>query len=369
MSEETENIVLVPEPSAKHLNPRQRVSYRDHRSKLVDWMLSEGKDPKRSIGYARSTTRQRAYRLDTLYRKTWKAENRYTENITSTHADAWMEELAETDYSQSYKHCCQKAVQTLFKWKRHEFGNSIEWEPKLSFASRSLHNPRDFLTRNERERVREAALEYRGIPDYDAITPDEREHWWRYLAQRLGKPKEDVTVDDWEATNGWKIPSLLWTTLDVGLRPIEVRRATTSWIDTTNSVVRIPKEDSAKNTDHWRCSLSDRTVIAVERWLEERNCREKYENTEQLWLTRFENPYSTGSLNRIFREICAEAGIAVEDRDLTWYSMRHSVGTYMANELTVKAAAAQLRHRSIRSTLRYDRAPIEERKAALEQME
>ncbi|WP_243645280.1 site-specific integrase [Natrarchaeobius chitinivorans] len=108
-----------------------------------------------------------------------------------------------------------------------------------------------------------------------------------------------------------------------------MRRATTSWIDTSNSVVRIPKEDSAKNTEHWRCSLSDRTVMAVERWIEERSWRDKYENTEQLWLTRFENPYSTESLNRIFREICAEAGIAVADRDLTWYSMRHSVGTYM----------------------------------------
>ncbi|WP_309138812.1 site-specific integrase [Haloterrigena gelatinilytica] len=139
-------------------------------------------------------------------------------------------------------------------------------------------------------------------------------------------------------------------------------------MDASNSVVRIPKEDSAKNTEHWRCSLSERTVMAVERWLEERSCREKYEDTEQLWLTRFENPYSTGSLNRMFREICAEAGIAVEDRDLTWYSMRHSVGTYMAKELTVKAAAAQLRYRSIKSTLRYDRVPIEERKAALERM-
>ncbi|WP_408959235.1 hypothetical protein [Natrinema sp. 74] len=49
MSEATENIVLVPEPSAKHLNHRQRVSYRDHRSKLVDWMLSGGNDPNRSI--------------------------------------------------------------------------------------------------------------------------------------------------------------------------------------------------------------------------------------------------------------------------------------------------------------------------------
>ncbi|WP_238593327.1 integrase [Natronobacterium lacisalsi] len=73
-----------------------------------------------------------------------------------------MEELSETDHSQSYNHCCQKTVQTLFKWKRYEFDSAVEWGPKLSFGSRSLHSPRDFLTRDERERVWEAALEQMG---------------------------------------------------------------------------------------------------------------------------------------------------------------------------------------------------------------
>jgi len=68
MTEKVEGIVLVPEPSCEYLNDHQLVNYRDHCRKFVKWALNMGKDPKHADGYAHSTVRQRAYRLDKFYR-------------------------------------------------------------------------------------------------------------------------------------------------------------------------------------------------------------------------------------------------------------------------------------------------------------
>jgi hypothetical protein len=68
MTEKVEGIVLMPEPSRESLNDHQLVDYRDHRQKFVKWALNMGKDPKHADGYAHSTVRQRAYRLDKFYR-------------------------------------------------------------------------------------------------------------------------------------------------------------------------------------------------------------------------------------------------------------------------------------------------------------
>ena len=94
--------------------------------------------------------------------------------------------------------------------------------------------------------------------------------------------------------------------------------------------------------------------MGLEQWLEERSRIDRYEETDALWLTRYGNPYGSRSLNRLLRKIIDETDINSEDRDLTWYSIRHSVGTYMTEERDLKAAATQLRHKSTRTTVKYD---------------
>lgn len=79
-----------------------------------------------------------------------------------------------------------------------------------------------------------------------------------HLAQRFEKPKEDVTPEDWDRANGWKVPSLVATSLDAGLRPIEVGRARVQWVDAANDVLRVPKEESSKN-ENWVVSVQSRT--------------------------------------------------------------------------------------------------------------
>jgi len=357
-------VPLVPDETARRLNPRQLEDYRTHRKQLIDWTATIGKNPEKAEGYADETVYQRAYRLDRFYQYVWDEEDRYTTQITIDHADAYMRELATEDYSLSYKSAMQKAIKMLFRWQNFQFGKEHDWEPAITFYDDSgSHTPRDFLTETERAKLREASLEHGSVPHYATVTPEEREKWKRYLAQRFGKPMNEVGKADWKQANSFKIPSLVNTSLDAGLRPIEVGRAKTSWLDLENGVLRIPKDESSKNKANWIVSLGDQTVGYLQKWLEERARRDRYDDSDAVWLTQKDNPYGSESLNRVLRKLLDTAGI--ERDNITWYSIRHSTATYMAREEGLAAAQAQLRHKSTETTMRYDQAPVEDRQDAI----
>lgn len=358
---------VVTQPAAQYLNQRQQLDYRNERENCLTWLLTFGKTPKKAEGYARGTIKPRANRMDQFYRFVWEHEGGYTANVTHEHADAWMTHLAQRDVSNTHKCNCQKAVKMLFKWRQHEHGLG-EWDPNITFSQDSSSNPREFLTRDERAAIRDAALEYGSVPSYNNLTPSERDRWKAYLAQRYDKPKEDVAPDDWDRANGWKVPSLVWTSLDAGLRPIEVERSTVRWIDTDNSVLRIPKAESSKNRDNWTVSLRERTSQALRKWLNERETYPKYDDTDAIWLTRQENPYNTSSLRYLLKNLCEIADIDTTHRQMSWYAIRHSVGTYMTREEDLAATQAQLRHKSAETTMKYDQVPIEDRQDALDRM-
>jgi integrase len=120
--------------------------------------------------------------------------------------------------------------------------------------------------------------------------------------------------------------------------------------------------------DNWVIGLRDQTVTALTRWLSQRETYPMYQGRSELWLTREENPYQTHSLNYLLSKLCKLADIPTENRDMSWYSIRHSVGTYMTREEDLAAAAAQLRHKSTQTTMKYDNAPVEDRRKALERM-
>ncbi|WP_318569352.1 site-specific integrase [Salinigranum marinum] len=243
-------------------------------------------------------------------------------------------------------------------------------EPDRSFSSSSGDaGPREYLTIEEPKKIREAALEYGSIPAYNNLTPEERDNWKAHLAQRFDKPKSEVVPADWDRANGWKFTTIAWTSLDAGLRPVEVERAKVSWVDVDNAVLRIPKEDSAKNEGNWVVSLTDRTAEGLERWLDEREQYDRYNGRDELWLTREGNPYQSTSLRRLIHKLCDIADISTENRKMSWYALRHSVGTAMSHERDLAAAKAQLRHKSEQTTMKYDNVPVEQRREALERME
>jgi integrase len=279
-----------------------------------------------------------------------------------------LKELAYSDESEVSCANYLKALKMLFKWKKHE-RHGDDWDPDITFSGdTSASNPREYFTREERKMLREASLDYSSIPRYREPSPDERDEWLIYLSQRLGKPKSKITRQDWKKANSWKIPSLVAVSLDPGLRPIEVKRAVTLWVETESGVLRIPKEDPSKNVDNWVVGLRSKTTDVLERWLKEREGKSAYDETEKIWLTRHGNPYESSSLIQVLEKLCEIAGIDTDGRKISWYAIRHSVGTYMTREDDLASAQAQLRHKSEETTMKYDQAPIEDRKSALEKM-
>jgi integrase len=53
---------------------------------------------------------------------------------------------------------------------------------------------------------------------------------------------------------------------------------------------------------------------------------------------------------------------------MSFYAIRHSTGTYMTKERDLAATKAQLRHQSVKTTMKYDNVPVEDRQDALEKM-
>jgi site-specific recombinase XerD len=331
-------------------------------------MRDYGKAPDEGEGYAESTVYQRAYRIDRFYRWVWDYVDAYTTAVTPTQADAYCRHLATTDHSQNHRANTQKAIKSLFKWHRHQRGGD-EWDPEMEFTSPPpSRQPRDYFSREERRALREASLGYGTVPHYKSLDPEQREQWKRHLAQRFGIPTAEVTPATFDRANGWKIPSLVQASLDCGLRPKEVGRARISWVDIKNNVLRIPPREATKSDDAWTVAIQSRTAQSLQRWLTERECYVKYEDSDRLWLTREGNPYGTDSLNYLLERLCIEAEIDTEYRDLSWYSIRHSVGTHMTDERDLEAARVQLRHQSRTTTMKYDAVSEEDRRDALDKM-
>lgn len=98
-------------------------------------------------------------------------------------------------------------------------------------------------------------------------------------------------------------------------------------------------------------TLLPKTVKILERWLEQRENKTKYDGRDELWLNRQGNPYNSGSLNTLLGNLCEEAEIDQKNRRMVWYSFRHSLGTHMTDEGNLAQANEQMRHKSLQSTL------------------
>jgi site-specific recombinase XerD len=369
MTEDSEAPVpIITQPTKEILSERELVDYKSEREAFRDWLQHFGKDPEKATGYGDYTVRDTLYRADRYYRWLWSNLEKYTIQINRAHADLYMKYQARREVTADTKAGVQRAIKRLYKWLHHERGHP-EWEPEITYSNSSMGNPQDFLTREERGKIREAAMEYGSIPKYNDLTPDQRDRWRLYLSRRFIIPLSEVTPEHWDRANGWKMPSLVWTSLDAGLRPVEVKRFTTEWLNLDNDRLMIPKEESSKNTENWIVPLSERTTTALEKWVDERELYDKYDGEDHLWLTREGNPYGSQALRYIMGRLFDIAEIPKENRTVSWYSIRHSTGTYMTREEDLKAAKSQLRHKSALTTMQYDQAPEGDRRKALDRMD
>lgn len=366
-----EKYPVITDPTRDQLTDKQLLDYEQHRLDFLYWLETVGKNPGQlgDTAYSHGVVENTAYRTDKWFRFIWQKEEAYTLNVTHDHGDDYLHHLnLRNDVAYSHGKATESALKRYYKWLHHEHGQPA-WEPTKTFRGKSTsHNPQDGFEKEERPKLRDAALDYSSTPAYNDLSPKERDRWKATLAQKLGKPKDEITPADFERREGWKVASLVAVSLDAGLRPSEVEVAHTGWLDLENNLLRIPKEDSRKNTNNWTVALTSRTGMWLEEWLHEREAYPEYDDTDLLWLTREGNPYTSQSLRYLIRRICKEAGISTEKRKISWYSLRHSVGTHMVTERDLKTAKDQLRHNSPYTTMKYDHAPTEEVRKALERM-
>lgn len=324
------SIRIIPDSNAEQLNEQQRIDYEDHRWNFITWLRERGKNPEAREGYSDYSTYGTTYRTARFDRWVWGEEGRYSFPPKPEHADEYIDEVvAFRDVTTSTKGKTEESIIRYFNWLETRF-SGCDWDRDQQFRSGGEDKPRDYLTRRERRLIRETVM----------------------------------SNDD----DGWKITSLILTSLDTGLRPVEVRRAVVDWVDIDNKMLRIPKEDSSKNEDNWRVAITSRAATALTHWLRERRGREKYDGRDELWLTRESTPYTSKSLRRLIERLCRDAGIELGGRSMTFYSIRHSVGTYVTEERDLKAAKDQLRHQSARTTMKYDQVSAAKRREVLEKL-
>jgi len=276
-----QGIVLLTEEASKFLNPREEIAYKEHRRELAEWMLNLGKDPAKAEGYSYSTAKNRMNKLDLFYRWVWDEEQRFIQDLKIEHAEAWMRDLAKRDLKESTKCHYQKSVQTLFKWMREARNRDVEWEPEIEYSDPSTaYQPREYLTEEDRRKMREAAMSYGSVPHYNSLTPEERSRWKKHLAQRLQKPKEERGKKDFLQANSFKYASMIFTALDAGFRPVEIKRSNIRWFDPDNGVLRIPEEESSKSRENWIVALKPETVSILKKWKQERDTISKYDDRD-----------------------------------------------------------------------------------------
>ena len=360
----------IRDATLEELRYRQRMDFISEMEDFFQWLVTYGNrlDTNAPEGHERSTATNYLKRLTRLFPIFWKQNGGYTLQFTKEMGDWYVSQLRDDavvkrngqPYSASSKRkqICALLNFYRFRWDQRE---GPSWEPFTLFDSDGEPRVADPIQLSERSLIREAALEYKTVKRYNNCTPEERDRIRAELAQRLGKPKDDVKKADWEEVNQcWKWPSIILSGLDTALRPIEVERAKMSWLKLSVPRIEVPKEDAAKNSETWEVPITERTARALRQWKRQRSALPKYDDSNRIWLTREGNPYSSGPLGRNLRRIMDEAGIDYSDRDISWYSFRHSLATYLAMTTDdIEEVRQQMRHKRLESTLGYIDPPEE----------
>jgi len=351
MSVDDPSFEFLSQSAVEMLNPAQQAEYALYREGFIDWMRESGKHPKRGIGLSESCVENYARRHHQLMRWLWDLAGYFTATPERHHADAIVIALDEetitkqngATYSETSKRKFSNVLEKWFEYRQYVY-DAEPWDPPVEFVDNPPQQSADYFTRGERARLWDASKTYRTPPSYDGLSPEERDRWRSHLAQLLGKPKDEVEPADFdELRTSWKYPSLVGATLDGALRPVEVNRLRVQWLHLDTGKIRIPAADAAKSRESQDISLRDRTILALERWLAQRKNKEKYDDSDHIWLTRKGNPYTSKTLNYLLNNLLEEADIETDGRKVVWYSFRKSTAQYVQAETDDLTAASVLR--------------------------
>lgn len=354
--------------SLSELNYQQAILFADHWDDLIAYLRNKGKNPEKHEGYSESDIRPRARRIYQVFAYVWK--DQITLQLDKEHADNFIHALNEDEirrndgdaYASGGKRKFEDALETYLEFR------GVDWTPPISFDDEKPTLSSDPFKRREREALLNAALDYQSPPTYSNLSPDERDRWKGLIAQWEGIPKEEITREDWNRIQrSWKIPSIVAGALDLGMRAKLVGRLKRCHVDLENQEIRIPAEIAVKNDVDWTNPLTERSVAILERFIEERKARSKYDDSERLWLNRKGNPYDSGNLNDLLNSLIEKAGIQANGRKLTWHSIRHSTGMYVYDqEKDLELVAEILRQTSLDSASLYAHPTPETKRGVIE---
>jgi len=369
---DADDVTIQLPPVSKHnqealerFAPIYAEEYEGYKEDFLVWLHRKGRNPFKGDGYAQDTVKTTHYKIEKAYRWKWRQTDEFTKTFTPDDAEALIDELvSETALEDREVRDYIKAVKRLFRWFSDKGGKEYDWEySKIDqLEKKGASKRRHHFKRDEMNALYNAAVEYGSMKSYHTVSPDERDRLKATLAQRTGQKKSSIGPADFADANSWKFPALIAMTVDLGLRPIEINRAKTHWLQLDNQEVVIPKDESSKSDDPWECVLSSRSVRALKKWLEERRGYEKYDNSDAIWLTKYGNGYESWSLNDLLERLLGLTDIKPRNRQLTWYSIRRGSATMWAEQVDLNEARVQLRHKKLETTKRYTKSSSNQRK-------
>ncbi|WP_202613823.1 hypothetical protein [Halostella pelagica] len=155
-----------------------------------------GKNPKKVKQYSPCTVSNTSNRTACFDKWAWENRGGYKTPPDEDDARVYIEQVTFRDVTESTKGKILEELGRYSKWLQYKFSRD-EWEFARNFQSGGSSNgPRDFLTKPKRRKSRRAALGKDSTPNYETV-------------QDLLEPDPD----------SWKFTSLVWTSLDAGLRP------------------------------------------------------------------------------------------------------------------------------------------------------
>lgn len=344
-----------------------------------DWLRERGRNPARNQPMADNGAGNYHARIDQLYRFALRFDDLHkVPRLTQSQADELIRQLdhdkitkqSGDPYADGSKRKFSDALQKYFEWLHNTDIVDDEWEPKVVFVDGDPESA-DSLSYAERHLIRKAALDYGSLPAYYETDPDERDRLEGLIAQRIGKQKRDITQEDWQAADtSRKTGSLIAVTLETGMIPIEIEYATLDWYDPGKQVFVIPEEYAAKDRPTTELPLTDETADVFSAWIRERRHLDAYDDTRRIWLNQRGNPYGSGNLCYLLRQLCEEADIDHDNRKIVWYSLRHNLGQTVEDTADISTAKDQLRHQYIETTKNiYGETVTEKRRATLEEIQ
>lgn len=369
------DLTYVSAPASRGLSQRKAQLYDDFMGDFEEWLGTVGKDTVSKKPMSESSIKPLMNRVDKYFRWLWQMLDRFTIQLKTQYADRFAKSLKQNrivksdgeSYAGSSKRKIIQAVQKLFEFAAGR-QRCEAWTCEYSFDTEAT-NHADPFTLEERDKLRDASLDYDALPAYSDATPEQRDSTYAYLAQKLGKPKSELSPEDWKKHNeSWEIPSLIYVALDGGLRPIEIKCAKVDWYQPGSGTLHIPEADAAKNRDEHTVVLGDRTVKIIRQWIDQREHDERYRDSDRIWLNQRQNPHNSGTLNTLLRNLIDEANIDDQNRNLVWYSIRHSTGTYAVHFGGREQGSEILRHKSPQSISHYSHPTIEAQRETVNRM-